>query len=341
MRPLLTPLLLCFTLGLAAAADPDRNFSGDWVRDGQPNDILAVRQQGATIHCREAGADWSFHIDGAESKYRLHGSDRSSLAKWEGTALLINILVSGPPDYVIMDRWKLSRDRSVLTIERTIQRGISEKESVLVYRNGKPPAAAVVAAEFVVPAGTRIPLALLNSLSTRHTSEGDRVYLETVFPITRGGRIVIPKGSYVAGTVTEVKRAGRVRGKAELFLRFDSLTLPNGVTRDFRSRLGGADAAAGDLDRKEGKLYGEGHKAGDARTIATAAGVGAGVGGLAGGAAGHAGAGLGMGAAGGAAAGLAGVLLSRGPDLVLPKGTTLEMVLDRTLRFKSGELAPR
>jgi hypothetical protein len=40
----------------------------------------------------------------------------------------------------------------------------------------------------------------------------------------------------------------------------------------------------------------------------------------------------------GAASGLAGVLLSRGPDLVLPKGSTFEMVLDRNLRFKDSEL---
>jgi hypothetical protein len=47
--------------------------------------------------------------------------------------------------------------------------------------------------------------------------------------------------------------------------------------------------------------------------------------------------GAGIGAAAGAAAGLAAVL-SRGPDLVLPKGSTFEMVLDRNLRFKDSEL---
>src|SRR6185436_1826794 len=92
--------------------------------------------------------------------------------------------------------------------------------------------------EFVVDAGTKVPLALINSISTKHSAEGDRVYLETVFPIMTSGRIVIPPGSYVAGTVTQLKRPGRVRGRGELFLRFDSLTLPNGVTRDFRARMG-------------------------------------------------------------------------------------------------------
>ena len=61
---------------------------------------------------------------------------------------------------------------------------------------------------YVVDSGTKVPLALINSISTKHSAEGDRVYLETVFPIMVNGRIVIPPGSYVAGTVTQVKRPG-------------------------------------------------------------------------------------------------------------------------------------
>jgi type IV secretion system protein VirB10 len=49
--------------------------------------------------------------------------------------------------------------------------------------------------------------------------------------------------------------------------------------------------------------------------------------------------GAGVGAAAGAAAGLVGVMLTRGPDAVLAKGTTLEMVLDRPLVFDETELA--
>src|SRR5437879_5723685 len=48
--------------------------------------------------------------------------------------------------------------------------------------------------------------------------------------------------------------------------------------------------------------------------------------------------GTGIGAGAGAAAGLVGVLLSRGPDAVLAKGSTVEMVLDRPLQFNAEEL---
>src|ERR1700722_8235648 len=118
--------------------------------------------------------------------------------------------------------------------------------------------------DFTVSAGTKVPLSLINTISTKHSVAGDRVYLETAFPILADGRIVIPVGSYVAGTVTEVKKAGRVKGRSELYIRFDSLTLPNGVTRDFRSRMGSIDARGDEhLDKKEGMVQGDSNKAGD------------------------------------------------------------------------------
>jgi type IV secretion system protein VirB10 len=193
--------------------------------------------------------------------------------------------------------------------------------------------------DYVIAPGTRIPLGLINSVSTKNAAEGDRVYLETVFPIMANGRIVIPPGSWVAGTVTEVKRPGRVKGRGELYLRFDCLTLPNGVTRDFRARVGGIDGRGGEeFDKAEGKIQSEGNKAGDARTVAEAAGAGASVGLIAGSASHHYAMGGGIGAAVGATAGLMAVLLTRGPDAVLAKGSTIEMITDRPLQFQKSEI---
>ena len=131
--------------------------------------------------------------------------------------------------------------------------------------------------------GTRIPLSMVNSVSTKTSGEGDRVYLETSFPIAVNGKIVIPAGSYVLGTVTASKRPGKVKGRGEFRLRFDSLMLPNGVTRDFRAQVAGLDGrATEDLDKKEGIIRSEGNKSGDARVIGETATTGAAVGGLAG-----------------------------------------------------------
>jgi hypothetical protein len=192
---------------------------------------------------------------------------------------------------------------------------------------------------YQVEPGTRIPLSMINSVSTRNAAPGERVYLETVFPILVDQRIVIPPGSYVSGTITKVKRPGKVKGRGEFYLRFDALTLPNGVTRDFRARVSGLDGRASEeLDRSEGAIKSEGNKGGDARTIGETTAGGASIGGLAGSAAGHAGMGAGIGAAAGAAAGLVAVLLTRGPDAVLAKGTSVEMVLDRSVKFDENEL---
>ncbi|HNY40172.1 MAG TPA: hypothetical protein PKJ41_07245 [Bryobacteraceae bacterium] len=187
---------------------------------------------------------------------------------------------------------------------------------------------------YTIDAGTRILLNLLNSVSTKTAAEGDRVYLATGFPVLIGGRVVVPPGSYVAGTVTSVKRAGKVKGRAELYVRFDALTLPNGVTRDFRARPGSLDGSnMGELDRTEGKIKGDSDKVGDATKVGTGVGWGAMAGGVASGAKG-----LGIGAAAGAAAGLIGVMMTRGPDAMLERGTTLEMVLDRALVYTAEEL---
>jgi type IV secretion system protein VirB10 len=202
-----------------------------------------------------------------------------------------------------------------------------------------PPDASGQPEVYVLEPGTRVPLAMINSVSTKNSAVGDRIYLETVFPVMVNGRIVIPPGSYVAGTVTSVKRPGRVKGRGELYVRFDSLTLPNGVTRDFRARIGSLDGRASeDLDRQEGTIRSEGNKSGDARNVGEAAATGASVGTIAGAVGGNVGKGLGIGAAAGATAGLVGVLLTRGPDAMLAKGTTLDMVLDRPLTFTAEEL---
>ena len=345
-------------LAVAFGATPDRDFSGKWTLDPAASrlqslamdidPVLIVVQQEDAIRC---SGNASFALDGSETRYRAGEETRSTAVKWEGAALLINTLVSGPRDYTIMDRWKLSADRTTLTVTRQVIRGTQEVEGTLVYRaeayrtdaepvrqlpvrpESRP---APVPGEFVVPEGTRIALALRNSIDTKHSREGDRVYLETVYPVARDGRIVIPRGSFVNGTVTISKPAGRAKGKGELYVRFDSLTLPNGVTRDFRSRLASAEGKT--VDPKEGKVSGERDKAHDARTVATTTGMGATLGGLIGRASGSTLKGIGVGGAAGAAAGLAGIMMKKGPDATLRAGTTLEMILDRDLRFTEAEL---
>lgn len=366
-------LVLIFLLAASlSAADPDRDFSGKWTLDAgssrlQGLDVpvapaITIVQQEAAIHC---STNASYALDGSETKYRIGDTSHRTAVKWEGAALLINTLVAGPSEYTVMDRWRLSQDHATLTITRQVIRGTEQTEGVLVYRGegwvappAPPPALPVAAAttdaprpilvrpeaqatrdaqaDVTVPAGTHIALALRNTVDTKHSKEGDRIYLETIYPVAADGRIVIPPGSFVNGTVTISKPAGRTKGKGELFLRFDSLTLPNGATRDFRSRLGSAEGAK--VDREEGKVSGERDTGRDVGKVAGATVMGASLGGLIGAASGHALKGVGIGGAAGAAVGLASVLLKKGPDATLLKGTTMEMILDRDISFTPAEL---
>src|SRR5579875_2826103 len=193
--------------------------------------------------------------------------------------------------------------------------------------------------QYQVPAGTHILLTMINSVNTKVARPGDHIYLETAFPILANGRIVIPQGSWVTGKVTEVKRPGRVKGRGELQVRFDSLTLPNGVSRDFRADLGSIDARDDQtLKREENKISGPGDKKGDVGTVVGSTTAGTVIGSGIGAAAGNVARGAGVGAGAGAAAGLLGVLLTRGPDATLSKGSTVEMVLDRPLTYQENEL---
>lgn len=186
---------------------------------------------------------------------------------------------------------------------------------------------------FEVPSGTRLPLVLHNAISTRSAQPGDPVYLETLFPIVIDSRILIPAGSYVSGEVTEAKRPGRVHGRGEIKIKLDNLILPNGYQASFNASPTDAGTGGNESIGKEGTIKGDSNKAGDAGTVLETTAAGAGIGGIAG----RSAEGAGIGAGAGAAAGLLAVLLTRGPEAELPRGTTLDVVMNRPLYLLSSK----
>jgi len=197
------------------------------------------------------------------------------------------------------------------------------------------PAAQNSAPDFiVVPAGTKLPLVLHNAVSTRNAHPGDPVYLETVFPIVQDDKILIPAGSYVQGEITETHRPGRVKGTGEMRIRLTTMILPNGYTVRFDAIPANAGTGGNETTGNEGQIKGDTNKAGEVGTVIKTTGAGAGIGGIAS----RTGKGAGIGAGVGAAAGVAAVLLSRGPELELPRGTTLDAVLDRPLTLDASKI---
>jgi hypothetical protein len=142
---------------------------------------------------------------------------------------------------------------------------------------------------------------------------------------------LVPPGTYVQGTVSHAKQSGLVSGRAELGIRLETLTV-DGKSLKISPRLSSVDSheTSQRVEEKEnivkqGSDYGT-----DAKRIAILAGSGAGIGGLAEG--GWSGAGIGAGVGG--AVGVATTMLTRGKQVELRQGTTLDVVFDRAITIE-------
>src|ERR1700758_4378934 len=187
--------------------------------------------------------------------------------------------------------------------------------------------------KLTVPSGTRLAVVLENGISTRSAKAGDSLYFHTAFPITQNNHTVIPVGSYLRGSLLGSQRPGRVKGRGEFRLRLESLIFPNGYTVDLLAVPRSADTGGKETTDEEGKVTGGGGKGKDVGTVATTTATGAGIGAIAGGAKG-----AGIGAGIGGLAGLGAILLTRGPEAQLPRGSTLDIVLEHALMLDSDQI---
>lgn len=184
-----------------------------------------------------------------------------------------------------------------------------------------------------IPAGTHVLLKMVNSVSTRTAKAGDQVYLQTASPVAAGGQILIPVGTYVQGTVAEAKRSGRVKGRAEIALHLDTLTFASGKAL----KIAAPHVDSVDTDEHgqkvtddEGTIKQAGSKLQDTGRIAILAGTGAAIGGLAT----ESVKGAGIGAGVGGAVGVATALLTRGHEVDLRAGSTLDVIFDRPISIE-------
>jgi hypothetical protein len=188
-----------------------------------------------------------------------------------------------------------------------------------------------------IPSGTKVPLALKQAISTRNAKEGDPVYCETTFPFVVDDRIIIPAGTYVQGKISRVQRPGRIKGRAELLMHFTSMIYPSGYTVMLPGSLDnipGADKTS--MRGPEGTVRQDSEKGKDIGTVASTASTGAVIGGLSAG-----GKGAGIGAAAGGLAGLAIALISRGSDVKLEPGTSIEMIIQREVTVDASRVTSR
>ncbi len=188
------------------------------------------------------------------------------------------------------------------------------------------PVAAQGNADMTLPEGTRIVLQLNDYLSTKLSTEGDRFTATVIVPVYQGDHLVIPKGSTISGSVSRIVRPGRFKGKAVMNLLFQSVRLPGRGQFPIVASLASVEAEGHAGVRAESTVEGEGSLGRDAGRVAKPGLTGAGIGALAGG-----GKGAAIGSGVGAVVGLATVFATRGKDLEVRRGSTMEIALDRPL----------
>jgi hypothetical protein len=168
-----------------------------------------------------------------------------------------------------------------------------------------------IAGNFVIPDGTELVAVLNSDLSTQNVQQNDRFTMTVRSP----GQY---EGATIEGYVTNVARSGRVSGRSQLTLDFDTIRLRDGSTYRFAGILESVRTPSGDVVRvdNEGAVRDTNQTNKTVTRTAIGTAVGALIGAIAGG-----GKGAAIGAIVGAGAGAGSVYVQGRDDLDLPSGS--------------------
>lgn len=179
--------------------------------------------------------------------------------------------------------------------------------------------------DFYIANGTRLTATLNSPLKTRVSQVGDRFSMTVTSPSQYSGAVI-------EGRVVEAASSGRITGRANMSLAFDSIRI-NGRNYSFAGMIDGVRAANGDSVsiNNEGVIR-DGSQTN--RTV-TRAGVGAVIGAIIGAIAGG-GEGAAIGAGVGAGAGAGSILLGGRDSIELDAGSTFEITASAPANTRAG-----
>ncbi len=163
--------------------------------------------------------------------------------------------------------------------------------------------------DITIPAGTVLPVVLDTAVGSATSHVEEAVHAHLTRPIVVDGVTVAPTGSRISGVVTDATRSGRVKGRAHVAMRFETLA-PTGTEQHYAIRTTSVGRTAESTKEK------------DALEIGAPAAGGALIGALVGGKKGAL-----VGGAVGGGAGTGVVLSTRGKEVSMPKGSTLTLKL--------------
>lgn len=175
------------------------------------------------------------------------------------------------------------------------------------------PATTTSGTDFIVPNGETLVAVLNDEVSTANAREGDGFTLTVRQPSNL-------EGATIQGRVSQVERSGRVTGRSQMTLNFDSIRLRDGRSYRFAGILESVRTAQGDTVRidNEGSVRDDSQTTKTAQRAAIGTAVGAIIGAIAGG-----GKGAAIGAIVGAGGGAGSVYVQGRDDLELTRGSEL------------------
>lgn len=173
--------------------------------------------------------------------------------------------------------------------------------------------------EVTIPVGTTLPVTLDDGVSSNGSKVDEPVRAHLTRSVTVDGVVALAAGTEVTGAVVDAERSGKVKGRARVAIRFDSLrTADTKETVSMRATEVSATARSGVKK--------------DAAKVGIAAGIGAGVGALLGG-----GKGAAIGAGVGGGGGTAYVMSERGDEVGLGRGAAVSVKLLEPLKLRVKE----
>lgn len=176
--------------------------------------------------------------------------------------------------------------------------------------------------QFVVPNGTILTGVLENEINTKISQNNDRFRMTVTAPNEY-------RGSIVEGYISGINRSGKVSGRSQMTMNFETIRLTNGNSYDFAGFL----QSVTDTEGKTVQIDSEGTAKGDDQTkqTVTRGGIGAGLGAIIGAIAGGA-KGAAIGAIIGGGAGAGSVYVQGKDDLELKAGSSITVQSSSSVR---------
>jgi hypothetical protein len=309
-----------------------------------PETIVIDRNENSVTMASSRGQRITFEADGQSHREQGYGGrTMNTRATLNGDQLVVTTTGNGGNDFAVtfesIDSGRNLRVtrrihddnlRQPVTVRSFYRRSSDEAQWDVYSTNQRAPSRTDSAAgDFGVPNGTRLVATLDNALSTRDAHAEDRFTITTRSPSQY-------EGAVIEGTVSSVNASGRLGGRADMALNFESIRMRNGRTYQFAGVIENVRTANGETIRvdKEGTVEDESQTEKTVQRSAIGAALGAIIGAISGG-----GSGAAIGAAIGAGGGAGTVIVQGRDQLDLPRDT--ELTITSSLSSSQGTSTSR